>query len=264
MQALKPGNVGTHADGHGMTVEDFLRSADAVAPELSRAGLTVGDRILRSMEATLARVPCNTNLGIVLLLAPLTHAVLAASPAGSLRERVRGVLASLTVDDAVEAYAAIRAARPGGVGSAAQQDVAERPTVTLLEAMRLAASRDRIAHQYASGYEDVFTEGLPALRGALQQGLDMEWATAVCYLRYLARFPDTHVARKFGGAAAERIRQHAAAVESRVKACDNPHTAVPMLLGWDEELKAGGFNPGTSADLTVATLVACRFETLLP
>ncbi|MGQ0656984.1 MAG: triphosphoribosyl-dephospho-CoA synthase [Chromatiales bacterium] len=264
VRALKPGNVSVQAAGHGMTAEDFLRSADAVAPILGALDLTVGGRILRSTEATMAVVGCNTNLGMVLLLAPLAQAALTQATDGKgLRERLWGVLESLTIADAVAAYAAIRTANPGGLGHAPAEDVAASPTVTLLAAMRLAAHRDRIAFQYASGYADVFETGLSALCEALAEGVEEEWAVVMCYLRYLAKFPDSHVARKAGMPAAEHVRRRAEIVESGLKACDNPHTAVPMLLGFDEELKRGGFNPGTSADLTVATLAACRFEALL-
>jgi triphosphoribosyl-dephospho-CoA synthase len=37
---------------------------------------------------------------------------------------------------------------------------------------------------------------------------------------------------------------------------------LPDLLAWDAALKAGG--PGTSADLTVATLFAYQLQTILP
>jgi triphosphoribosyl-dephospho-CoA synthase len=36
------------------------------------------------------------------------------------------------------------------------------------------------------------------------------------------------------------------------------------LLQWDARLKAQGINPGTSADLTVATVFAHRLRTILP
>jgi len=263
VQALKPGNVSVYSAGHGMTVEDFTRSADIIAPLISSCGLSVGERVLRGVQATMAAVGCNTNLGIVLLLAPLIEAALTISNSVSLCGRLKIVLEALTVGDAEAAYTAIRSANPGGLGSAASQDVAGPPTVTLRAAMQLAAERDRVAYQYASGYEDVFETGLPALRAALEQGWSEEWATVACYLRYAARFPDTHITRKSGLAVAEDVQMRAKAVESRFKACDNSFTAVPLLLSFDKELKRGGFNPGTSADLTVATLAACRFEALL-
>jgi triphosphoribosyl-dephospho-CoA synthase len=141
--------------------------------------------------------------------------------------------------------------------------VAGEPTITLLEAMRIAADRDRIARQYVTGYSDVFGLGLPAYQEALDRGWDAAWASVSAYLRFMAAFPDTHIAREWGAAVAEQVRLEAGTVETRLKACENPRTAVPMLLSFDKKLKEGGLNPGTSADLTVATLAAFRLEALL-
>jgi triphosphoribosyl-dephospho-CoA synthase len=52
LQALKPGNVHAFADGHGMTIQDFILSADVTAEMMTRADLTVGERIFYAAEAT--------------------------------------------------------------------------------------------------------------------------------------------------------------------------------------------------------------------
>src|SRR5690242_14660894 len=74
LRALKPGNVHDFAAGHGMTVDDFAASAEVSAGPLCRPGASVGERILGAIRATRERVGCNTNLGIVLLAAPLVAA----------------------------------------------------------------------------------------------------------------------------------------------------------------------------------------------
>jgi len=247
-----------------VTANDFFRSAELVAPVLSDPSMGLGERLALAEERTLAAVGCNTNLGIVLLLGPLAEAVLVErDPATDLRTRLERVLAGLSVADAIGAYRAIRCAQPAGLGESKEQDVADEPTITLLEAMRLAADRDRIARQYVTGYEDIFGLGLPAYQEALDRGRDAAWALVSAYLRFMAAFPDTHIAREWGAAVAEQVRQEAGTVETRLKACENPRTAVPMLLSFDKKLKEGGLNPGTSADLTVATLAAFRLKALL-
>ncbi len=263
VQALKPGNVSVHAPGHRMVADEFFRSAEAVADFIALRGLSVGERILRSVEATSAAVGCNTNLGIVLLLAPMAHAVLANDARRGLRDALGLALRGLTVADAVAAYRAIRLANPAGLGSSATQDVAGVPTVTLLEAMRAAAQRDRIACQYATDYADIFALGIPAVASAEARGWGPEWAAVACYLRFASEFPDSHVLRKHGPEAAEAVRARFRAVETHIKACDNPDAAVPILLRLDKNLKEEGINPGTSADLTVTSLAACRFDALL-
>src|SRR5439155_13005186 len=118
----------------------------------------VGRAILTAVVGTKAAVGQNTNLGIVLLLVPLMR----AGDAPDFRRAVGGVLAELDVADARDAFEAICLASPGGLGDSPEQDVREEPTVTLLEAMKMAADRDLIARQYANGYADVFDFGVPA------------------------------------------------------------------------------------------------------
>src|SRR5512143_2025011 len=114
LEALKPGNMHRFADGHRMSVEDFEKSAAAAAPAIGRPRLPVGKRILRAVEATNKAAGQNTNLGIVLLAAPLATAVLDRE-GGDLKARVGEVLETLTVEDARDAYRAIRMAAPGGL-----------------------------------------------------------------------------------------------------------------------------------------------------
>ena len=139
IEAPKPGNVHVFADGHGMTVSDFLRSAEAAAPALSNPSLPVGARILAAVEATFAAAGMNTNLGIILLCAPLAAA---AETGEDLHTALRKILAGLTLADADFAFRAILHASPAGLGTAARHDVRGNADVTLLEAMREAAGRD--------------------------------------------------------------------------------------------------------------------------
>ena len=242
-----------------MSVADFEASCDASAPEIARAGATVGQRILRAVRATRDAVGCNTNLGIVLLAAPLAQAALqeAGRP---LRERLRGVLDSLTVEDAADAYQAIRLAAPGGLGESPRHDVRDTPTVTLAEAMVEAAGRDTIARQYTSAYADIFEYGLPIAVRALDRWRSPDWTVAAVYMDFLARLPDSHVARKFGPETAEALRLRAAPYRADLLGSETPETLSGRLLSFDAALKQDGLNPGTSADLCVATIFALMLD----
>ena len=259
LEALKPGNVHIHADGHGMTVRDFLLSAEAAAGPLCATRQSVGARIRSAVEASWAAVPLNTNLGIVLLVAPLLAA--AERNEGSLRNRLGAVLDQLTVSDAVEAFVAIRRANPAGLGRAETQDVGTAPTVSLLEAMRLAADHDLIARQYAAKFADVFEIGVARIGQAQQAGHDPPWIATLIFLDFLCGFPDSHIARKFGLATAEQVRTEA--VQLRNSLPNDPIAAVPALSAFDRALKERGLNPGTSADLTVASLLASELGDML-
>ena len=89
LAAPKPGNVHVFANGHRMTADDFIRSAEAAAGPLTAPAARVGQRILDAVEATQNVVGANTNLGIVLLCAPLAAAAepRRSGPARCARER---------------------------------------------------------------------------------------------------------------------------------------------------------------------------------
>jgi triphosphoribosyl-dephospho-CoA synthase len=249
----KPGNVSQAAPGHGMQAAQFHASAQAAAGPLCTPGAPVGARIESAVRASWQAAGCNTNLGIVLLCAPLACAAEQAPPGASaaqLRATLQQVLAGLDQADAAAAFRAIALANPGGLGRAPAQDVRSAPTVTLRQAMALAAERDLIAGQYRNGFADVFDTGLPALPAgspdaAAVQGL---------YLAWLSAYPDSHIVRKHGAAVAQTVMQAAQGWQARVKAGLLPDDS-PDWAAWDEALKARHINPGTSADLTVATLM---------
>lgn len=259
VQAFKPGNVSAGSPGHGMTAQQFISSAEAMTPALISPDASVGARILGAVRASRAAAGVNTNLGIVLLVAPLVHAALSPAESPDLRQRVGQVLAHLDVADARAAYAAIRLASPGGLGRSARHDVYAEPDVTLLEAMREAGQRDRIAYQYASGFDDIFTIAIPALAAARARGWSDEWTAVAVFLRLLGAIPDTHIARKFGVEAARGISARAAELQCVFAA----EASQPALHAFDTELKSGGLNPGTTADLTVGALVAAGLQEML-
>jgi len=261
IEAPKPGNVHVFADGHGMTTRDFLVSAEAAAPALCAPGSLVGQRIHAAIEATFGAVGVNTNLGIVLLCAPLATA---AGSAHNLRDGVKRILAALTQEDAAAAYQAIIRASPAGLGTSARHDVHDAPRVTLLEAMREAAGRDRVAFQYATDFSDIFELGQPALEDARGRGWPAPWPVVSVYLSFLAAFPDSHIARKHGEGAALRVMEKARVERVRfMSLIDDPQKALRDLLIFDQDLKLSGLNPGTSADLTVATVFADRLTRIL-
>lgn len=252
LEALKPGNVHRFAPGHGMQTRHFEDAAQAAADVIAQPGLTVGARIAQAVDASLAVTGLNTNLGIVLLCAPLVAAALRPEPA-PLRTRLAAVLAKLDVADAREAFGAIARANPGGLGTADAADVRAPAETTLSAAMALAAGRDRIARQYVSGFDDVFALAVPEL---LPDPLAPERLEAA-YLTFLAAFPDSHVARKFGAAQAEAMRARAETLRAALPALSAAERHG-RLLAFDTALKDEGLNPGTSADLTVASAFAAE------
>lgn len=253
LSAIKPGNVHIFADGHGMVVQDFIKSADASMAPISKSEIGVGERISQAVSATWSAVACNTNLGIVLLVAPLIQAFLEQ---GELtHETVHQVLQNLTLEDASQAFEAIRMASPAGLGEVAEHDVQKRPEGTLLEAMQMAADRDLIAQQYANNFADVLA-GVQVYAEYSTKWDRPAWAVTAVYLNFLAKFEDSHIARKYGRDVVKDIQQQAQQHYAAFTQLENPKLYQATLLSWDQTLKNQGINPGTSADLTVATILA--------
>jgi triphosphoribosyl-dephospho-CoA synthase len=166
----------------------------------------------------------------------------------SLRPAIESTLARLDVADAAAAFAAIARADPGGLGEAPEHDVRGPALVSLREAMAAAAHRDSIASEYATGYAIVFDTGLPLLRDALGAGRSTLEAIVSLHVGLLATHPDSLIARKAGEAAARAVTE--AAVEVR--------DGTRSLEDFDHSLRRenGRLNPGTTADLVAATLLA--------
>jgi triphosphoribosyl-dephospho-CoA synthase len=254
VSAPKPGNVSPGRRFADLTYEDFLVSAVAVGPPFARvADHGLGETIFQAVEATACWTTTNTNLGMVLLLAPLAKAA-AQAPVGHLRVGLRRVLEQTTVEDARQVYAAIRRARPGGLGRADSQDVSGDPGVTLVEAMRLAADRDGVAREYATAFETTFERGAPALMHARGDGLSWSDAIVETYLALLASSVDTHIVRRTGIAAAERVSQLAReAIEAGgVRSAAGRQAVDAMDRGMRDDRNS--LNPGTTADLTAAAI----------
>ena len=272
VSAPKPGNVSPGHHFHDTRYEDFLASAAAIGPAMALAGQRpIGPTILAAVEATARWAPSNTNLGIILLFAPLARAAIGAGPTAaddvpsraasrislaSLREGVDVVLAATTVADARTVYAAIRLARPGGLGRADAQDVDEEPDAALQVVMALAAGRDAIAREYATGFATTFDTGVPALSRARSDGLAWDMAVVETYLALLAAAPDTLIARKLGVARADDVSGDAAAITA-VGGVRTP-AGRAQLEAFDQRLRdpRNAANPGATADLTAAALFA--------
>jgi triphosphoribosyl-dephospho-CoA synthase len=262
LEAPKPGNVHVYAPGHGMTTEQFTASAAAAAGPLCMPATRVGARIRGAIEATIKAVGANTNLGIVLLCAPLAAA--AELDDVALRAALVRVIDGLDIRDANDAFAAIRQASPAGLGRAERHDVFALAQVPLKQAMTEAAGRDRIARQYATAFADVFDLGAAIHAAAATRWSDPKWATLAVYLGFLSKFPDSHIVRKYGAGAAADVCRTAMKFDASLWSAPEPADLVGELLAWDIALKARGVNPGTSADLTVATLFSRRLQSALP
>jgi triphosphoribosyl-dephospho-CoA synthase len=252
--APKPGNVHPHARfDDDLAYADFVASAVVIGPILDRARENgVGHSVRDAVRATHQTVGTNTNLGTLLLLAPL-----AAVPADqSLEEGIDGVLQQLDVNDTRLVYEAIRAADAGGLGQTDNADVNADPpaNLSLVDAMRLAANRDWVARQYVNQFDDVLHNIALSIAGGLVRGLALSDAIVSTHIHQLAEHGDSLIGRKCGPQVATDVRRRAQTV---LKAGSPGETAYREALAeFDAWLRADGHrrNPGTTADLVAAGL----------
>jgi triphosphoribosyl-dephospho-CoA synthase len=262
LAAPKPGNVHAYAPGHRMTVAQFIASSTAAADWLCAPAARVGARIRGAVEASIKAAGANTNLGIVLLCAPLAAA--AELERRELRAALVRVLDGLDIRDADDAFAAIVQAAPAGLGQAQRHDVFAPAQATLKQAMAEAADRDRIARQYATAFADVFDLGMALHAAAMTRWSDPKWATLAVYLGFLSKFADSHIVRKHGAETAAEVCRTAMKFDAVLWSAQQPADRLGDFLAFDTALKTRGINPGTSADLTVATLFGRRLQSALP
>jgi triphosphoribosyl-dephospho-CoA synthase len=261
--APKVGNVHRGADFVDLTFTDFAVSAVLIGPAMEAGAVTgVGRAVLDAVAATRNKVATNTNLGMVLLIAPL-----AAVPRDrALAEGVADVLGALTADDCHRVYEAIRLAEPGGLGQVEQMDVHGPPPDDLLAAMRLAADRDLVAQQYADAFDLVLNVIVPRIaKYATPGSWTLTDAIIRVHLELIAEHEDSLIVRKCGREMAQRVSRLARQVlDVGGPGNEAYHDALADL---DFFLRSDGNrrNPGTTADLIAAGLFAVlRDGTIAP
>lgn len=250
--ARKVGNVHPLASFKNLHFTDFILSAGAIAPILSKT-LEIGlaKAIFESVKATKSSVGTNTNLGMILLFAPVAY----ATNLSDLKNEIKNAIQNISIEETKTVYDAIRLASPGGLGKSSQADINETPTCTLLEAMKIAADRDLIANQYANGYNTIFNDAIPTFGGALEQFGCMEGAIIFTHIYLMAKYPDSLILRKCGPKES---------LESSERAKKVLEKQWPLKqAGWiefkelDQWLRSENNkrNPGATADLIASTLL---------
>jgi triphosphoribosyl-dephospho-CoA synthase len=258
--APKPGNVHRGADFEDASYPDFVVAAIAIGPIIEAAvELPLGQIVLSAVETTRQVVATNTNLGTVLLIAPLAK-VPRATP---LETGVAKVLSQLTPQDARDVYQAIVRAAPGGLGKAETNDVSGEPPANLVAAMRQAADRDMVARQYASSFHDLLSVVVPQLT-ELVRAVPLPDAIVRLHLQLMNQFPDSLIARRLGPDLARQAAARAGAVLELLS--DGEQAYREGLADLDFWLRADGHrrNPGTTADLIAAALFVALRDGIIP
>lgn len=252
--APKVGNVSPGRNFPDLSHLDFIRAADIAAEALEEKNC-FAKAILDATVKTSEACRSNVNLGILLLLGPLYRADELLSERGvtlpdqdDWSSAVKDALKDLDAVGELAIFEAISVAAAGGLGRAEKWDVNEsHQKVDLIEAMRLAANKDRIARQYVEDFSDLLVNVVPVLRQSILECRDWLRGIGHAQIRLMSRESDSLIARKNGKDVAEAVRD-------RVHGVDLGN--IQDWVSLDRELRKQGnqLNPGTTADLIAAGL----------
>jgi triphosphoribosyl-dephospho-CoA synthase len=292
--ANKPGNVNLTVGFEGTRVEHFLASAVATSASLERAaaqGIAIAEGKISACEAGVGQLmeDCvadiaawqtggNTLLGTVMLFVPLAVAA-GMTPLGNgekfdlklLRGNLKVVAESTTAQDAVHLYQAVNLASPSGLNKSSELDVNDpdskerllKENLSILDVFRIGAGYDDICFEWVNNYPLTFDLGYPYLTTQLKTNL-LNTAVVNTFLKILSERPDTFIARKAGMDKAKMVSQEAKAIVE----LGGSETAAgkERLVQFDRMLRASGnnYNPGTTADITAATLALCTLSGYRP
>jgi triphosphoribosyl-dephospho-CoA synthase len=285
VSADKPGNVNLVVGFEGTRHEHFLASAVAATPyfelaaergiAFSRGEIPVSNvgvgRIIKDCVADVNawQRGGNTLVGTVILLAPIAVAAGITPTKGEyvfeiskLRENLRLVAESTTPEDAVNVYEAIKVAKPSGLGKAPELDINDsnsvnrivKENISLYQVFKIASEYDRVCSEWVSNYPVTFDFAYPRLMEQIKETGDLNVAIVHTFLKVLAEYSDTFIARKVG---IEKARE-VSLMAKKVLELGGLETSKgkESLREFDLKLRRSSnlLNPGTTADIIAAAL----------
>jgi triphosphoribosyl-dephospho-CoA synthase len=288
VSADKPGNVNLTTGFEGTRYEHFLASAVAATPwfdlaaergiavsqgEISVSNVRIGQIIKNCvLDISSWQHGGNTLLGTVILLSPIAAAAGMTSVVKEnafeilrLRENLKRITESTASADAVDVYEAIKIAKPSGLGKAPELDVNDsdsvnrivKENVTLYQVFKIASAYDRVCSEWVNNYPVTFEAAYPYLIKQIREAKDLNKAIIHTFLKVLAKYPDTFIARKIGIKKAKEVSVKA----NEILKLGGLETSLgrKSLHKFDHELRksSNDLNPGTTADIVAAALALC-------
>ncbi len=295
ISADKPGNVNLVVGFEGTRYEHFLASAVAASPSFELAAergiaVSMGDicvedvgvgRIVKECvgEVNAWQKGGNTLLGTIILFVPIAVAagITPLKEDGAfeilkLRENLKLVVRSTTPEDAVDVYRAIKIAKPSGLGKAPDLDVNDPDSVnrilgeriSLFDVFKISAECDTVCSEWINNYPVTFDVAYPCLVEQIRQSEDLNVAVNHTFLKVLAEYPDTFIARKIG---IEKTREVSVKAKEILELGGlETLKGKEKLRQFDLELRGSSnlLNPGTTADIVAAGLALCTLSGYRP
>jgi triphosphoribosyl-dephospho-CoA synthase len=271
----KPGNVHRTRDFEDMVFEDFLISGVVIGDQARKAAsrglkygddpdshhkIRVGNLIKESVLETDLWVENNTNLGIIMLIIPLSAAAGMSKDLINLRENLDRIMRATTPHDAVDLYNAINVADAGGMGEHEDLSVSDESSVEILleeninlfQVLEMSSEWDMLSYELTHTMNIAFEIGHPIfhdLKG--REGINT--ATVHTFLSILSQYPDTLIQRKYGEEIAIDVSRGAKGILD-MGGILNKKGRVE-LFKFEEYLLSNNLNPGTTADLTASSIM---------
>ena len=260
----KPGNVHRTRDFPDMEFEDFVISGIVIGDTIREACMNVdidnpqlGRYILQAVSETDRWIKNNTNLGIVMMTTPIAVAAAISDSFEDIRQNVKLLMGNTSVDDACDLYDAINIADAGGMGDQDEYDVASdnakaelrENNQTMYDVLKISAPWDMLAREMTSDMPAVFEIGYPIYH-ELKESKSKNEACVLTFLTILSQVPDTLISRKYGSDEALKISM----MTRDLLNLKNESDFWDKVKEFDEFLFKNKYNPGTTADLTAASI----------
>ena len=260
----KPGNVHRTRNYDDMEFEDFIISGIVIGDTVREACSEVdvknprlGKYILQAVAETDRWIKNNTNLGIMMMTIPIAVAAAISDSFDDIRENVKLLMANTSVDDACDLYDAINIADAGGMGDQDEYDVASDNAKqelrdnnqTMYDVLKISAPWDMLAREMTSDMPAVFEIGYPTYH-ELKDTKSKNEACVLTFLTILSQVPDTLISRKYGSDEALKISMMTRDLLNLKDQSD----FNDRLKEFDDYLFENKYNPGTTADLTAASI----------
>ena len=251
---IKPGNVNIYKSHTDTTSDDFVNSYTVTSKIIASPNISLGERIENSVIATKKNVKTNTNLGIILLCSLFSQA-LSIKKDITVKEAIQDIVMNCPMQDVLKICNAISNVNPGGLGVHKEFDVRSDIKITLYELMQISSGYDQISRQYSYFFDDIFDYIIPTLHKSLIQIRDMKLAISYTFLKTLAKYPDSHISRKYGHKIAKKTSNEAYDLLKILDGDTRHESWGNNLMSLDKHFKMARVNPGTTADLLVVSMM---------
>ena len=274
----KPGNVHRTRDFPDMVFEDFLISGVVIGDIMKKAAklgikhgpgslekIEIGKLIMEAVIETDKWVANNTNLGIIMLLTPLSAAAGMSSDISELQDNVDNIMRATTPSDAANLYDAINIADAGGMGEKDELDVGSEDAksqlinkgINMYDVLDLSAQWDMLAYELTKAMPITFEIGYPTFNGVKQTNT-INNATVQSFLTILSIYPDTLIARKYDIETDQKVSEDARLIIAEGGILTDK--GVDMINDFDKDLVKKSLNPGTTADLTASSVMVALLD----